>query len=204
MYIPIMQTILAALIPVCIEWIKKRYGNSDSKLKDTEFESISSILEEGLDSKNRLAIEHLFNRFLKLRLTYPEIESIMNMDSPLNMFRRYKRASMFVELCPEKKIFKFKDKYSSEKKRKRFKKSRSIQYLLFAFIGFFALIKSGEILDSFGFEMFPLIAGAIIIFVPMAILVLDEKFRIENAEEFIVVANTTFNKSRQAGAQKEC
>ena len=181
----IIQALAAAIVPIFFNWFKSRYGAANKQLKNQEFDSLSSIIDNGIQSKHRMTVEHLFNRFLKLKLSYDEIASILQMNSPLKTFSLYKSSQMFVKFSTKTKTFKFKKRYNSKACRDRFKTRRIIFYFIAAFIGSLTIMKSGSLLQQHGLEALPLIITIIVVSLPFAIIMLTEHLKIQDAEKFI-------------------
>lgn len=100
----VIKAVITVLIPIFIRWIRTRYPSTYSKNRNKDFEALMPILENEITSFNRMIVEHRFSEFLKFRLRFPEIEAILLSASPLYLFRKYKRVSMFVDFNEQKNV----------------------------------------------------------------------------------------------------
>lgn len=202
MYEDIFKVIISAIITIVIKWIRSKYGDPDSKIKDEAFELILPILKTGVNDTNCLEVEYRFEKFLKYKLPYSVIEKILSSTSPLLLFRKYKRAMMFVEYNDILGIFEYRDGYKKQKKRIRIRRFKATLYFIFALITILLLVYSVTLINAFGFEIFPILALMLLLSLSLTYLSLDEGLKLIEAENFISLAEKLFERENQDAALK--
>lgn len=203
MYEDIFKVIISALIPIVIGWIRSKYGDPDSKIKDEAFEFILPILKTGVKKSNCLEVEYRFEKFLKYKLSYNVIEKILSSTSPLLLFRKYKRAMIFVEYNDILDIFEYRNGYKKQKKRIRLKRFKGTLYFIFALITILLLVYSVTLINAFGFEIFPVLVLMLLLSLPLTYLSLDEGLKLIEAENFISLAEKLFDsENKDAGLNR--
>ena len=149
----IVGTFVSALVTYITERLVRKGANERAvkQIKDNDVEALITMHnDKSIENSHKLLVEHYFSRFFKYRLTYPEIMSIMDMSSPLWIFRYRKVISRFVKFSRQDNTYCFMDKYQDLRKRKKFRCIKYAGYFFYVFSGLFLLMFSAQILNTFG------------------------------------------------------
>lgn len=185
MYEIIFLAVSTAITTAVSSIIKRLIENHEwgkRKNKNNSIETITPLLNSEIKN-HPLIVEHHFRKFLKYKITNPEIESILSSKSPLYLFDLYKTAKKFTH--HENGNFFFKESYNTDFLRKKFNKNGNMYYYFYSFIGFMLLLYSDVIINNIGFQYFPVIAVMILICIPYAFHNINKTFDLKLAEQFI-------------------
>ena len=160
--------------------------------KKDKLEQMASLFAWPIEGRPSLLVEELFKDYLGKRFRYSEIIAVLEKRNPMYIFDILKDSKIYLEFNEGTKRYVYKEKYRTEKLRRRFKLMNNAFYFVVTPMILFPVIYSPLLITTFGLGALTTIVVFVVFGLPFAFGGVLENFRLDNAaivlDEFEIVA----------------
>lgn len=176
------------VIPLIYYLRSNRHFEPITKRRAKEQESlefISSFLAFDIKKRNRLVVEHAFEIYLRKRLSFEEIDALLQLANPLCAARMFSKAGQYVYFNSETKKFGYRSFVSSEKSRWFYQGANLAGYFLISILGIFLFLFSPEIVGTNSPLLYPPLGLVSLALLFLAYLFLEDGISMTTAKRFL-------------------
>lgn len=162
------------------EPITKRRAKEQESL-----EFISSFLAFDIKKRNHLVVEHAFEIYLRKRLSFEEIDALLQVANPLRAVRMFTKVGQYVCFNSASKAFEYRPFVSSEISRKFHQGANLAGYFLFCSLGVLLFLFSPELVGTHSPLLYPPLGLVSLALLFLAYLFLEDGTSMTTAKRFL-------------------